>query len=325
MESIRFSAKTLDDAITKACIELGATSEALGYEVLEAGSRGVLGIGARPCVIRAWKKDEIETEQPIKNTHDSERVQSQADKKAEGAEITEAAAAKAAFRQQEKPKKAEQQAVKKTELEQRNAASADVDANSHAQERKAAGKQTESSAEQTLQKATAVPVERKAVLNDETKAVMLDRAVHFLTSVFQSMGIDVNVEAGWDEEDGNTELALNLTGSDMGVLIGKRGQTLDALQYLTSQVVNKHQSGYLRVKLDTENYRERRRETLETLAKNIAYKVRRTRRPVALEPMNPYERRIIHSVLQAEKDITTRSEGEEPYRHVVICCVRKKK
>ena len=123
----------------------------------------------------------------------------------------------------------------------------------------------------------------------------------------------------------NNELDIELSGDDMGVLIGKRGQTLDALQYLTSQVINKHQNTYVRVKLDTENYRERRKETLETLAVNIAHKVRRNHRPVALEPMNPYERRIIHSILQNEKDVTTRSEGEEPYRHVIVCPVRRRK
>ena len=104
----------------------------------------------------------------------------------------------------------------------------------------------------------------------------------------------------------------------MGILIGKRGQTLDSLQYLTNRVANKMQDGYVRVKLDTENYRQRRKETLENLAKNIAYKVKRTKKPVSLEPMNPYERRIIHSALQNDRFVTTYSEGEEPYRNVVI-------
>ena len=120
----------------------------------------------------------------------------------------------------------------------------------------------------------------------------------------------------YNEEE--QELSLNLEGDDMGILIGKRGQTLDSLQYLVSLIVNKGTEGYLRVKLDTENYRERRKETLETLAKNIAYKVKRTKRPVSLEPMNPYERRIIHAAIQNDKYVTTRSEGEEPFRHVVI-------
>ena len=111
----------------------------------------------------------------------------------------------------------------------------------------------------------------------------------------------------------------------MGLLIGKRGQTLDSLQYLVSLVVNKESEDYLRVKLDTENYRERRKETLETLAKNIAYKVKRTRRPVSLEPMNPYERRIIHSALQNDKYVFTKSEGEEPFRHVVIALKKEER
>ncbi len=118
---------------------------------------------------------------------------------------------------------------------------------------------------------------------------------------------------------------VNLTGDEMGLLIGKRGQTLDSLQYLVSLVVNKESEDYLRVKLDTENYRERRKETLETLAKNIAYKVKRTRRPVSLEPMNPYERRIIHSALQNDKYVFTKSEGEDPFRHVVIALKKEER
>ncbi len=212
MEPIKVSAKTLEEAITKACIELGAASDDIEYEILETGSNGILGIGARPYVISAKLK-----------------------------EIPEAS--------------------------------------------------------------------------------LEDKALEFLSSVFEGMKMDVSMDISLDEE--NRELSINLSGEDMGVLIGKRGQTLDALQYLTGQVVNKNQNEYIRVKLDTENYRERRMETLETLAKNIAYRVRRTRRPIALEPMNPYERRIIHSALQNEKDVLTRSEGEEPYRHVVICYKKK--
>jgi len=121
------------------------------------------------------------------------------------------------------------------------------------------------------------------------------------------------------------EMDVNLSGAEMGLLIGKRGQTLDSLQYLVSLVVNKESEDYLRVKLDTENYRERRKETLETLAKNIAYKVKRTRRPVSLEPMNPYERRIIHSALQNDKYVFTKSEGEDPFRHVVIALKKEER
>ena len=146
-------------------------------------------------------------------------------------------------------------------------------------------------------------------------------AEEFLTGLFKSM--EMNISYRGEFKSDNNELTVDLSGDDMGVLIGKRGQTLDALQYLTSQVVNKHRTAYIRVKIDTENYRERRRETMEVLAQNIAQKVKRTHKPVALEPMNPYERRIIHSILQNEKDIITRSEGVEPYRHVIVCPAKK--
>ena len=146
-------------------------------------------------------------------------------------------------------------------------------------------------------------------------------AEDFLTSLFKSMEMDISYKGVFKDE--NNELIVDLAGEDMGVLIGKRGQTLDALQYLTSQVVNKHQTAYIRVKIDTENYRERRRETMESLARGIALKVKKTHKPVALEPMNPYERRIIHAFLQNEKDIITKSEGVEPYRHVIVCPVKK--
>ena len=137
------------------------------------------------------------------------------------------------------------------------------------------------------------------------------------------MGLQVQIKMEYKNEEGN--LNIDFEGEDMGILIGKRGQTLDSLQYLVSLVVNKENENYLRVKLDTENYRERRKETLETLAKNIAYKVKRTRRSVSLEPMNPYERRIIHSTLQNDKYVFTRSEGEEPFRHVVIALKKEER
>lgn len=148
------------------------------------------------------------------------------------------------------------------------------------------------------------------------KATMEDNVRDFLNDVFNAMELKVEIEMSVNEEDDIIE--INLIGDDMGVLIGKRGQTLDSLQYLVSLVANKEREKYYRVKLDTENYRERRKATLESLAKNIAYKVKRTRKPVYLEPMNPYERRIIHSVLQGDKYVSTRSEGEEPFRHVVV-------
>lgn len=147
-----------------------------------------------------------------------------------------------------------------------------------------------------------------------------DVAKNFLHDVFNAMNMAVTVNVDYDEY--KKTMDIEISGDDMGVLIGKRGQTLDSLQYLVSLVVNKEVEEYIRVKLDTENYRERRKETLENLAKNIAYKVKRTKRPVSLEPMNPYERRIIHSALQNDKYVTTYSEGEEPFRRVVVALKR---
>lgn len=143
-----------------------------------------------------------------------------------------------------------------------------------------------------------------------------EMSIAFLKDVLHAMDIPAVVEAEYNAEE--EVLDINLIGEDMGILIGKRGQTLDSLQYLVSLVVNKSTTGYIRVKVDTENYRSRRKATLENLARNIAAKVKRTRRPVSLEPMNPYERRIIHSALQNDKYVTTHSEGEEPYRKVVV-------
>ncbi len=208
MDMITVTAKTVDEAVTKALIELETTSDRLEYEVVEKGSAGFLGIGSKPAIIRAKRKE-------------------------------------------------------------------------------------------TLQ----------------------DRATEFLGQVFDAMNMVVDVTAEYNEAE--KEININLTGEDMGILIGKRGQTLDSLQYLVSLVVNKKSDDYIRIKLDTENYRERRKETLETLAKNIAYKVKRTKRSVSLEPMNPYERRIIHAALQNDKYVVTRSDGEEPFRHVIISLKRE--
>lgn len=209
MEYMEVSAKTVSDAITEACQKLLVTSEKLDYIVVEEGSSGFLGIGAKPAIIKARVKSSIK-----------------------------------------------------------------------------------------------------------------DSAKDFLDSVFAAMGLVVAIDIKYDEIDHYMD--IDLSGDEMGVLIGKRGQTLDSLQYLTNRVANKMQDGYVRVKLDTEDYRRRRKETLENLAKNIASKVKRTRRTVSLEPMNPYERRIIHSALQSDPAVSTHSEGEEPYRRVVVTLVRNR-
>ena len=204
MEYIEVSAKTVEDALTDASVQLGITSDQLEYEIVEKGSNGFLGlIGSKNATIRVKVKSSVE---------------------------------------------------------------------------------------------------------DEVK--------EFLTSVFNAMKMQVEIEINKNEDE--RFLDVELKGDDMGVLIGKRVQTLDSLQYLTSLAINKHSDVYYKVKIDTEDYRKRRRDTLENLARNIAYKVKRTKRPVSLEPMNPFERRVIHSALQNDRYVTTHSEGEEPYRHVVV-------
>ena len=161
------------------------------------------------------------------------------------------------------------------------------------------------------------PAVIKARIKEEVKEVSVtDSAKQFLKEVFTAMNMAVTIDVDYNEEE--STMNVDLSGEEMGVLIGKRGQTLDSLQYLVSLVVNKDKEDYIRVKVDTENYRERRKDTLENLAKNISYKVKRTKRAVSLEPMNPYERRIIHSALQNDKYVTTHSEGEEPFRRVVV-------
>ena len=203
MEYREFSAKTKEDAITEACQYFTVSSDKLMIEVVDEGSNGFLGIGAKPAIIKAAVKGTVE-----------------------------------------------------------------------------------------------------------------DKAKDFLKDVLEAMDLEVVIDVKYDEAEKNME--IDLKGDDMGVLIGKRGQTLDSLQYLVSLVVNKESEEYIRVKVDTEDYRNRRKATLEGLAKNISYKVKRTKRAVSLEPMNPYERRIIHSVLQNDKYVTTHSEGDEPFRHVVV-------
>lgn len=284
MDMITVSAKTLDEAITKALIELQTTSDHLHYEVIEKGSAGILGIfGSKPCVIRA-------------------RVMGEEEEKAVKAEAAKAEAARAEAAKAEAAKK---EAAKPAEV-------------------KPAVKTSEKSAERLVEKRAEQPAkterrERPLVKVDEVE--VQKKAKEFLYQVFGAMAMQVTIETSFDAEEG--ELQVSMTGDDMGILIGKRGQTLDSLQYLLSLVVNKETEGYLRVKLDTENYRKRRKETLETLAKNISYKVKRTKHPVSLEPMNPYERRIIHSALQNDRYVVTRSEGEDPYRHVVISLKRE--
>lgn len=207
MEFVEFKGKTKDEALMQASVELGVPSTDLEYEVVSEETKGFLGIGSKPCIIKARRKK-----------------------------------------------------------------------------------------------------------------TFIDEIREYLESLFKAMDIQTEIQIEFDETE--NVLSINLEGPEMGILIGKRGQTLDALQYIISLAVNKKSESYIRVKLDTENYRARREETLRHLAKNIAFKVKRTRRAVSLEPMNPYERRIIHAALQSDPHVTTHSEGEEPYRKVVVTLKR---
>ena len=259
MDYIEVRAKTIDDAITDALVQLGVTSDQLDYEVIEKGSAGFLGINRKDAVIKARKKVVVPEKKEV---------------------VTETVAVK-------KPEKKQTAPVEKKES--------------------VPEKKVEKSDKKEKSEKAAAPIDY---------APLVENVKSFLAQVFQAMELEVEIITKVDEE--NRMIDVEFKGPEMGMLIGKRGQTLDSLQYLTNLAVNKQSDSYVKVKLDTEDYRKRRRETLENLARNIAYKVKRTKRPVSLEPMNPFERRVIHSALQNDKYVSTHSEGEEPYRHVVV-------
>lgn len=275
--SIRVSAKTVDDAITEALIQLGVTSDRLEYEVIEKGSSGFLGIGVKQAVIEARRKLEPKPE-PVAEPEPVKEVKEEVPEKKEFRKEKPVHRKKDHFEKKAKEHKAEK-AEKKPEPVQ----------------------------------------EREETVLAEVQDVTISAVEQFLKDTLKAMNMEVEISS---KIDADGALSVEMSGDHMGILIGKRGQTLDSLQYLANRVANKHQDGYVRVKLDTENYRARREETLKHLAKNIAHKVKRTRRAVSLEPMNPYERRIIHSALQSDPYVTTHSEGEEPYRKVVVTLKR---
>lgn len=276
--SIRVSAKTLDDAITEALIQLGVTSDRLEYNVIEKGSAGFLGIGMKQAVIEAWRKEE-KKEEPSLEEIVKEEISS----------ISE----ESVIKEEKKPEPKKEAARPKKE-----------------KPAKPAKEKKEDKPEET--KETHVKEQQELAQVEEQTIQAVEQ---FVNDTLKAMDMEVEITSSIDEDGA---LCVDMKGDHMGILIGKRGQTLDALQYLANRVANKHQAGYVRVKLDTENYRARREETLKHLAKNIAHKVKRNRRPVVLEPMNPYERRIIHSALQSDPYVTTHSEGEDPYRKVVV-------
>lgn len=316
---IQFSAKTKSEAITKACIELGTSSDQLEIQVVTEGSSGFFGIGSKPAIIKVRKVKTVSDEVEIEKIVDSVKLDSIKEEKKR--EIPKPAPAPKAepvkevkeSREAKEPKEPkERQHKPHKEKQQKERPAKEKTAKENREPREKAPKEK--------------PVKEKPVKAQKPVEIITDpaeikeieeRAVVFLRDVFASMKLgEVEITSKYNTTDGCLE--VDFEGEDMGILIGKRGQTLDSLQYLTSLVVNKGKSNYIRVKLDTEDYRRRRKETLENLARGIAYKVKKTRKPVVLEPMNPYERRIIHSALQGNKFVETISEGEEPYRHVVV-------
>ena len=289
MEFREFTGKTVDDAIIEAATTLGIASSELDIEVVSKGSNGFLGLGAKPAVIKARAKQEVKD--------DLEDMLAKAKKP--GKTPKKAAAPKKQEEKTEAPKK--ENVKKASETKKSNPAEdyeyPDFDDN-------------KSEDNENLE---------PAVIDDS----IIDETKSYLEKLFAAMEMEVTIDIALDKV--TRTMSIDVEGPEMGIIIGKRGQTLDSLQYLISLFVNKKSETYIRVKLDTENYRERHRETLENLAKNISFKVKRSRRPFSLEPMNPYERRIIHSTLQNDRYVTTKSEGEEPYRKVVVYPKRNNK
>lgn len=374
MEHREYTARSINEAITQACLDLGVTSDRLIYEVLQEATSGFLGIGAKPAIIRAQIQvhEDIDEEfrqaeqagieealhvgkkEPVKKSPAKKEPVKKADAKAVHKE-TVGKDKEAVHREEKKPavKAAEegQEAEKKAaprekdpaiitadEIEKRAAAAAarartdgrpEIPVRQEKRElsRKDRGRgqdrfRRHEDRERTFEAVEAHepsrPKPERVVqpISEEFANELQETAKVFLQSVFEAMKIEAEITTSYNQKEG--ALSCVFAGEEMGILIGKRGQTLDSLQYLTSLVVNKKTEEYIRVKLDTEDYRARRTDTLSNLARNIAYRVKKTHRPVALEPMNPYERRIIHSSLQGNRFVETYSEGEEPYRHVVV-------
>lgn len=298
MEFREITAKTVDEAITKACLELETSSDNLEIQVVREGTSGFFGIGSKPAIIKVRKKVEEEEFDILKELKKEETKKERKEpvhkepKKEVKKEI------KKEMPKEQPKKEVKKEAPKQAKKENKPVVKEEVPVKAE-------------------KKPEAKKEERKPVVRTEEQIKAMEQdGRKFLEGVFKAMELPVEINMNYDKE--NDCLEIDFSGEDMGILIGKRGQTLDSLQYLTSLVVNKEQQDYVRVKLDTENYRSRRKDTLENLARNIAYKVKKTRKPVVLEPMNPYERRIIHSALQGNKFVETYSEGNEPYRHVVV-------
>ena len=278
---------------------------------MKKGSAGFFGIGGKKAVIEAKKK--YTDDDLLKEVFGNKEATKKEIKKEAKKEIKKETN-KDFSRETSKEKKEDKKEVKDFKNEEKEEKKEEK--NEKRREKKPEAKEITKEIKEETAKEESTPKQPRIPANPEEA---IRRAETFPKDVLRTMEMDVEVKSVYEDDT----LSVDLSGEDMGLLIGKRGQTLDSLQYLTSLVVNKGKASYVRVKLDTEDYRERRKATLENLAKNIAFKVKKTRRPVFLEPMNPYERRIIHSALQNDPYVTTHSEGDEPCRKVVVT-LRKK-
>ena len=308
MKKIEVTGKTVEDAVTEACIQLGISSDRLAYEVLEQGSAGILGLFAKPAKISAWEKSDEELADDKRHQEASKKAEEIAARtKSETAgtpeKKTEEKKAETAAPAPEKKNNPKKTIPEKTSAPQNTKAKTAVKTD------------TEEKQTQKTSAAESAPASARTEKRQLSHEEIEKRVTDFLGAIFQSIGLKETITFSYESD--NT-VVVDIEGDDTGIMIGKRGQTLDSLQYLTSLVVNKGREKYIRIKLDTENYRHRREETLKNLAHNMASKAKRTGHAVELEPMNPYERRIIHAALQNDRYVSTKSEGEEPYRHVVI-------
>lgn len=310
MDKIRVSAKTMEEAITKASIQLQTTSDRISYTVLVQGSKGILGIGAKPWILEAFVKEGVE-EEPEEKKESTEKVGNKTVEKQSSSDFSvKKEDRKESFSREKK------QFARNTAENYKGFSRGGYDPIPPVREELTEQNSFKKTKEDAKQRFSAEKIEFKALSEEEILEVK-DKTKQFLDAIFSGMEMQVEMQMDFHKEA--NELYVNIEGPDMGILIGKRGQTLDSLQYLCSLVINKdHKEDYLRVKLDTEDYRKRREQTLRSLAKNIAYKVKKSRKSVNLEPMNPYERRIIHSALQNDAQVATKSEGDDPFRHVVI-------
>ena len=278
MEKIKITARDYDEAVTKALIELATGSDNLDIEVVDKGSKGFLGIGSRPCVIYVSKKQD----------KDLLLYEEDKDFKTDYSQNI--------FENKEKSNKENKYKVQTKSFDTEKS------------------KPVEKVSDEGFVHETdsvKLPRKQRKVYSEEEAEAIIEDMRDFISKLFEKMEINVN------HRDNEISVFFS-SDDDIGLIIGKRGQTLDAIQYIVSLVVNKNTESYIRIKMDTENYRERRKENLEVLAKNVASKVKKFKKPISLEPMNPYERRIIHSVLQSDNFVSTRSDGDEPFRYITV-------